>query len=280
MRPQPWGSPAGAGQVIPYAAQAMTPSQMEQLAGVALEVAQEAAALVLPAHRTHVATTEKARSDLVTEYDLKSERLIRARLAERTPSLHVVGEEEGGEASGATWYCDPIDGTTNFVHGHPFFCVSIGLVENGEPVLGAVVAPALGLCWHGFVGGGAWRNGQPCRVSDTAELGAGLVSTGFHPRWVGKPPNDNLASFTRVLGQARGVRRCGAAALDLCMVADGTYEAYWERGLNAWDVAAGVALVRAAGGRATDLQGGPLELTRGDVVASNGGVHEALLAAL
>ena len=131
----------------------MTPARMQALTAVALEVADEAAALVLSAHRTEMAPTEKGRADLVTEYDVKSERLIRERLAERTPELRVVGEEEGGAGRRApTWYCDPIDGTTNFVHGHPFFCVSIGLLEDGEALLGAVVAPALSLRWHGFVG--------------------------------------------------------------------------------------------------------------------------------
>jgi myo-inositol-1(or 4)-monophosphatase len=258
----------------------MTPARMQELTAVALDVAEEAAALVLSVHRTDVAPTEKGRADLVTEYDLKSERLIRKRLAERTPELRVVGEEEGGEAVGATWYCDPIDGTTNFVHGHPFFCVSIGLLEDGEPLLGAVVAPALSLRWHGFVGGGAFRNGKPCRVSATQVLGNALIATGFHPAWVGRPEYDNVASFMRTLPIVRGIRRCGSAALDLCMVADGTYDAYWERGLNAWDVAAGAALVCAAGGRLSDLRGRRADLARGHILASNGRVHDGLLSLL
>jgi myo-inositol-1(or 4)-monophosphatase len=258
----------------------MTPARMEQLTQVALTVAEEAAALVHPVFRTEIAPTEKRTADLVTEYDVMSERLIRKRLGELTPELRVVGEEEGGEASGPTWYCDPIDGTTNFVHGHPFFCVSIGLIEDGEAWVGAVVAPALRVRWHGFVGGGAVREGKPCRVSGTRALADSLLATGFYPGMTANGPDSNVDSFARLLPQTRGVRRCGSAALDLCMVADGTYDAYWERALNAWDCAAGAALVRAAGGRVTDLRGGPANLAVGHIVASNGHIHDELLGLL
>jgi myo-inositol-1(or 4)-monophosphatase len=258
----------------------MTPERLSELTRVALQAAEEAAALVLRGYRTGIASEEKARADLVTAYDLASERLLRERLRARTPELPVVGEEQGGTADGPTWYCDPIDGTTNFVHGHPFFCVSVGLMEQGRPLLGAVVAPALGTRWHGYVGGGAWRDQAPCRVSATRELSRALLATGFHPASLRSPPHDNLGSFASLLREARGIRRCGSAALDLCMVADGTYDAYWERALHAWDAAAGAALVLAAGGRLTDLRGGPAELSIGHIVASNGLVHDAVLALL
>ena len=258
----------------------MNSTQLEQLTLVALEVAEQAAAFVLTAHRTRIPSTEKARADLVTAYDVKSEQLIRRMLKERTPELPVVGEEQGGEPDGPTWYCDPIDGTTNFVHGHPFFCVSIGLMSRGVPLAGAVAAPALGLSWHGFQGGGAFRNGQLCHVSETLLLSEALIGTGFHPMSANSHPGDNVDSFRRVLPHVRGIRRCGSAALDLCMVADGTYEAYWERSLNAWDSAAGAAIVLAAGGKITNLRGGPPELGIGHFLASNGHVHEAILALL
>jgi myo-inositol-1(or 4)-monophosphatase len=258
----------------------MTPPELEQLCRIALEVAQEAAALVMRAYRSEIAPSEKGRADLVTEYDVQSERLIRRRLAERTPHLPIVGEEEGGDPSGPTWYCDPIDGTTNFVHGHPFFCVSLGLLERNTPLCGAVVAPALATQWYGFEGGGAFRNGNACQVSDTLLLSEALLGTGFPPAVSRGGPEDNIDSFRRVLPHARGIRRCGAAAIDLCMVADGTYDAYWERKLNAWDVAGGAAIVLAAGGCITDLRGEPPDLKVGHVLASNGHVHEALLALL
>jgi myo-inositol-1(or 4)-monophosphatase len=256
----------------------VTSDELAKLTRIALEVAEEAAALVMQAYRSDISPSEKGRADLVTEYDVQSERLIRRRLGERTPGLPIVGEEEGGQPEGPTWYCDPIDGTTNFVHGHPFFCVSIGLIERDRPLAGAVVAPALNTRWHAFVGGGAFRNGKPCRVSDTLLVSEALIGTGFHPQSSLSHPHDNVEAFRRVLPHARGIRRCGAAALDLCMVADGTYDAYWERKLNAWDVAGGAALVLAAGGRITDLAGEPPNLAIGHILASNGHVHEALLA--
>lgn len=250
------------------------------LAAVALEVAEEAARFVMQGYRTAVVASEKARADLVTEYDLQSERLVRARLAERTPQLPVVGEEQGGRAEGPTWYCDPIDGTTNFVHGHPFFCVSIGLLDGAEALVGAVVAPALATRWLGYRGGGAFRNGQTCRVSATRALPEALLATGFHPKSQRMPPHDNLGSFGVVLPEVRGIRRCGSAAIDLCMVADGSYDAYWERALNAWDIAAAAAIALAAGARITDLRGQPPDLSIGHILASNGLIHDALLALL
>lgn len=258
----------------------MTPDRLDQLTRIALDVAEEAAALVARAYRTAVRANEKARSDLVTRYDLESEQLIRARLRERTPELAVVGEEEGGHADGPTWFCDPIDGTTNFVHGHPFFCVSIGLLDGAQPLLGAVVAPVLDVRWYGAVGRGAFRNGEPCRVSDTRELASALLATGFHPRSQGSPPHDNIGSFATILPATRGVRRCGSAAIDACMVADGTYDAYWERLLNTWDIAGGAAITLAAGGQLSDLAGGPADLSVGHVLLSNGHVHDALVQLL
>jgi myo-inositol-1(or 4)-monophosphatase len=268
------------GLPISYAATPMTPEQLSSLAGIALEVATEAAALVLRGYRTGVVSREKARADLVTEYDVQSERLVRKRLAEHTPEIAVVGEEEGGQSKGPTWYCDPIDGTTNFVHGHPFFCVSIGLMDGDEPLLGAVVAPALGTRWHGWLGGGAFRDGRPCRVSETRNLSDALLATGFHPKARRQPPHDNLGTFARIMPEVRGIRRCGSAALDLCMVADGTYDAYWERALNVWDTAAAAAITLAAGGRITDLGGQRPNLSIGHILASNRHVHDALLGLL
>lgn len=254
---------------------------LPRLTATALEIAREAGQLVLNGWRSRPAYERKASdADLVTEFDLASERLIRQRLAERTPELAIVGEEQGGTRSDApTWYVDPIDGTVNFAHGHPCFAVSLGLLVGGQPVLGAVVAPALQTEWHGFVGGGAFRNGQPCGVSSNAVLCDALLATGFSPvmRRHG-PPEDNVAAFCRVMPAVRDLRRCGSAAHDLCLVADGTYDAYWERKLYPWDMAGGAALVLAAGGRLTSLTGGPPDLSSGYIVASNGHVHDAVVA--
>jgi len=263
----------------------MSPSSRDLL-DVAREVATEAAALVMHGYRTSFAVTEKGRADLVTQYDLASEQLIRARLQARTPHIAMLGEEQGGVLGDEiTWVCDPIDGTTNFVHGLAFFCVSIGLFDNGRAVLGAVVAPALGVSWYGGEGLGAFRQAgaspaQPCRVSATRELAASFVGTGFHPQSRGKAPHDNLSSFSNVMQAVRDVRRCGSAAMDLCMVADGTFDAYWERMLHPWDLMGGAAIVLAAGGRITHLEGGPPDLRKGHLLASNGLIHDDLRALL
>jgi myo-inositol-1(or 4)-monophosphatase len=254
----------------------------EELAQIAFEVATEAAQILLAGFRSRPVVTEKGRADLVTEFDLASERLIRKRLAERTPEIAIVAEEQGGTVApgnARTWFCDPLDGTTNFVHGHFFFCVSIGVAEAGRPLAGAVVAPALGTHWLGWENGQALRNGQPCRVSQTAKLADSLVATGF-PTDRTQAATNNFEAFTRVKPRVHGVRRCGSAALDLCLVADGTYDAYWERRLAAWDIMAGSAVVLAAGGTLSALDGSAPDLSVGHVLASNGRVHAELLSLL
>jgi myo-inositol-1(or 4)-monophosphatase len=248
-----------------------------ELARIALLVATEAGELVLGGWRSRPAVSRKSPKDLVTEYDLASERWIRQRLAELTPELGVQAEEEGGQrGEGLSWCCDPLDGTTNFVHGHYFWAVSLGLLSEGLPIAGAVVAPALGTHWVGSQDGRAERNGQPCRVSDTRELGDGVIATGFPYTGRDREPDNNFASFARVKQAARAVRRCGSAALDACLVADGTYDAYWERSVKPWDLAGGIAVALAAGAKLTALDGSPAVLERGNVLLSNGHLHEAL----
>jgi myo-inositol-1(or 4)-monophosphatase len=249
----------------------------DRLLLTARSVAADAARVLLDGYRTRPAATEKARSDLVTEFDLRSELLIRERLSRETPDVAIVGEEQGGTASGLTWYCDPLDGTMNFVHGHPCFCVSIGAMDAEGPLVGAVVAPALGLEWWGSRGAGAFRNGEPCRVSETATLRDSLLATGFPPDR-SKNPESNLATFCEVMQHVQGVRRCGSAAIDCCFVADGTYDGYWERRLHPWDIVAGCAIACAAGARLTSLDGGAPDLTIGHLALTNGHVHDALVA--
>jgi myo-inositol-1(or 4)-monophosphatase len=256
---------------------------LSKLTSIALSTARAAAEWVEGGHRSQPSYERKqSDADLVTRYDVESEQLIRRILAEQTPDLPIVGEEQGGQADARpTWFLDPIDGTTNFAHGHPFYAVSIGLLQQGVPLLGAVVAPALKCEWYGYVGGGAFRNGQRCAVTRQSTLSDALVSTGFSPvtRRLGHP-EDNLAAFCRVSPHVRDLRRCGSAALDLCLVADGSYDAYWERRLAPWDVAAGSAILLAAGGRLTNLTGGPYNLNSGYLLASNGLIHDSLIALL
>jgi myo-inositol-1(or 4)-monophosphatase len=153
------------------------------------------------------------------------------------------------------------------------------VAEAGVPIAGAVVAPALSTHWLAWQGGPALRNGEPCGVSRTDDLAHSLVATGF-PSDRSDPASNNFKAFTDVKKRVRGIRRCGSAAIDLCLVADGTYDAYWERSLNAWDVMAGSALVLSAGGTLTALDGGPADLSVGHVLASNGRVHQELLKLL
>ncbi|WP_437277359.1 inositol monophosphatase family protein [Sorangium sp. So ce375] len=276
-------------------------AELLELSGIALRVAEEAAALVQAGFRAGprgLRVEEKGPHDLVTQFDRASEELLVARLGALTPGVAVVGEEQSAACGaapggGLVWYVDPLDGTTNFVHGHPFWCVSVGLMEDDTPVAGAVVAPALGLRWTGFQprepgprgaaaepaasAGEARRNGERCAVSATASLRHAMVATGFPPIR-DRAPDNNFDAFMTVKRNAQAVRRCGSAAIDLCMVADGTYDAYWERRLHAWDVAAGSAIVRGAGGVITALDSGPPNYHTGNIVASNGLVHASIAA--
>jgi myo-inositol-1(or 4)-monophosphatase len=247
---------------------------------VATAAAREAAALVHAGWRSRpLAKGKRTIIDLVTEYDQESERVLRERLTAKSP-FPLVGEEGtrvDREGQDATWYIDPLDGTTNFVHGHPFYCVSVGLLLGAQPVLGVVVAPSLGFEWHGAIAQRegfalATRNDVPIRVSETATLGESLIGTGF-PYDRATDADNNFAEYLAIKLVARGVRRCGSAAIDLCFVGDGTYDGYWEKKLKVWDLAAGATVVRAAGGTVTAFDGGPPDLSSGSIVATNGRIH-------
>jgi myo-inositol-1(or 4)-monophosphatase len=251
----------------------------------ALEVAREAGAILLERYGrlTRGEIRHKGPRDLVTVADEEAERHILARLRERFPDHGVLAEEGGGSADAAgdrpTWIVDPLDGTTNYVQGIPLFCVSLGLVERGKPVLGVVHAPALGQTFWGGPGQGCWENDRPVSVSATPALEASVLATGFaYDR--NRLPDDNLENFVRLGLLVRGLRRLGSAALDFAWVASGRLDGFWELHLNPWDCAGGAALVRAAGGRVTDFRGGDDWLFGRHVVATNGLVHEALRAAL
>jgi myo-inositol-1(or 4)-monophosphatase len=274
--------------------------ELDAILATARSAAREAAALVQGGFRRHPVVEHKGAVDLVTQFDRDSETLLRERLS-AAHAFDIVGEEEGGEWSGSapTFFIDPIDGTTNFVHGHPFWCVSIGLVVAGEPTLGVVIAPALGLEWYGYVADDgtlraqrhAWGNArkrgagddddddEPCIVSGMTRFEDSLLATGF-PYDRRTSSENNFDAFVAIKQRCQAVRRCGSAALDLCLVADGTYEGYWERKLRPWDIAGGMAIVRGAGGRVTDFERGTGSITSGHVVATNGHIHEALLLAL
>ncbi len=255
--------------------------ERESAAHELLAIAHDAAKLVLAGWRKGVEVEHKGVIDLVTRFDRASEEVIRERLARALPGCDVVAEEAGGLARGdrPVVYADPLDGTTNYAHGHPFFCVTLALMDGPDVLAGVVVAPALGVEYLAVLGAGARRNSERCRVSSSAALSQSLLATGF-PYDNRTDPENNLREFAALTLQSRGVRRCGSAALDLCLTADGTYDAYWERKLKPWDLAAGVLAVSEARGTVTDLDGGPVDVLAGAVVASNGRLHPALLAAL
>lgn len=224
------------------------PRDGRTLSKIALQVATEASRLVLGGFRHNPTISYKAGQEPYTQYDIQSEELIRKRLAELTPEIAVVGEEQGGQAAGElTWYCDPIDGTVNFMRGHPFFAVSLGVQRNGVPFAGAVVAPALRMWWRGSTDDRAFRVEVPCVVSDTGELEHAVITTGLPVRGRGSEAS-GAELLARVSPFVRDVRRCGSAAIELCMVADGTYDAYLTSALSPWDTSAGAAILVAAGG--------------------------------
>ena len=236
------------------------------------------------------AESKGRRRELVTEADRAAERVVVGGLLERFPDHAMIAEEgvltEQGRTSKPadwTWIVDPLDGTTNYVHGLPFFAVAIGLAFRGEPVVGVVHAPALGETFAAARGLGARRrfadgSEQVLRVSATAELADGLFATGFAYNRNEPGADDNSAALARVLPHCRDLRRLGSAELDLCLVAAGVYDGYWEAYLQPYDVAAGAVLVQEAGGRVTDYAGGQDWLFSGRVVATNGLLQEPLRA--
>ena len=250
--------------------------------GLARELAARAGALQRERFETGLSIeTKSATIDLVTEVDRACEALIVEGLEANLPDDAILAEEGHGDDHDAAfrWIIDPLDGTTNFAHGFPRFCVSIGVECRGERALGVVYDPLLDERFEAARGEGAWLGTRRLHVSNEPELGRALVATGFAYD-VHLSDDDNLASFSNVVKAARGIRRDGSAALDLCYVAAGRLDAYWELKLHPWDVAAGFLIVEEAGGRLSNLEGGPADRGGREVVSSNGAVHEALLAQL
>lgn len=265
----------------------------ERALEVALAAARDAGALLLEHYgrlRPEQIASKSVERDLVTAADVASERLVVERLRAHFPDHAIEAEEEthdaarANEGAGAAgelrWFLDPLDGTVNFVHQLPAFAVSLALYRGGTPELGVVVAPRLGETFWAVRGGGAFLSegaGAPPRrlaVSRTRDLGHAILATGFPYRRDG--PANNLENFSRFFVEIRGERRFGSAALDLCYVAAGRFDGYWELLLQPHDVAAGALIVREAGGRVTDALGGEDWLRRGHIVASGPDLHEAI----
>ncbi len=240
-------------------------------------MAREAGSLLMEYFRQHVKIEYKGDVDLVTVADRKSEALILERIRKQFPTHDVMGEEGARVETGSEykWYVDPLDGTTNFAHSFPVFCVSLAVERRGQRVAGVIYDPTRDEMFTAELGSGARLNGQPMQVSTIGKLGECLVGTGF-PSYK-RHKNPNIYFYHQITLRTHGVRRAGSAALDLCNVASGRFDGYWEFNLNPWDTAAGVLMVEEAGGKVTDFSGGPFQIASRETLASNGLVHGALL---
>ena len=246
----------------------------------AVAAAARASAMLRRVARADRTAQHKGVVDLVTEHDIASEAILRADLRAAYPGWGFLGEEGGTDGpTEVRWIVDPIDGTTNFAHGLPIFAIAVALENEGVIEVAVVDAPILGVVWTAKRGGGAYRDGERIHVSTTARLDDALLATGF-PYDRKTSPDNNLTEFAAIQLRAQAVRRCGAAVLDLAWVADGTFDAYWESKLHPWDWAARSLLVAEAGGRLTDRAGGPFTAHGRTLVATNGLIHDELLAAL
>jgi myo-inositol-1(or 4)-monophosphatase len=222
---------------------------------------------------------KKGAIDLVTEVDLAVERMFRSMVGERFPAHTVLAEELGapGQRVGKhCWIFDPLDGTTNYAHGLPIFCSSLAIEIDGVITVGAIYDPTRRELFTATLGGGAYLNGVPMRVSATAGLIDAMLVTGF-PYTIHESADVLVSLFAAFLSRAQAVRRLGSAALDLCYVAAGRMDAFWEQYLKPWDTAAGTLILREAGGTVTALDGAPFDVRKGQVMASNGVLHDALL---
>lgn len=260
----------------------MTEPSLLRCARTAASAAREAGTLIARfAGRPSSVSTKRSAKDLVTEVDRASERMIHRILHRAFPTFGFLGEEHGRdrEASAYRWIVDPVDGTINFVHGMPFFCISIGLEHAGALVAGVIYDPLRQHLFSGTRGHGAFLNGKRLRVSRHRVLGDSLLSTGFSSKFR-TTPQPYLRWFQTLEARTHAVRRLGSTALCLAYVAAGWLDGFYERDLWPWDIAAGLLLVEEAGGRVSDFENNPVSLTAGRVVASNGRIHEAMLQAL
>jgi myo-inositol-1(or 4)-monophosphatase len=240
-------------------------------------IAREAGALLMEHFRARVTIEYKGDVDLVTIADRQSEALILNRIRSLYPAHDVMGEEGTRIETGSDyrWYVDPLDGTTNFAHGYPVFCVSLAVEFRGERIAGVLYDPTRDELFASEKGSGATLNGAAMAVSKTANLAECLVATGFpsHKRH----KNPNIHFYHQITLRTHGVRRAGSAALDLANIACGRFDGFWEFNLNPWDTAAGVLIVEEAGGTVTNMSGGPFQIDSRETLATNGLIHEALM---
>ena len=261
----------------------MTPADLDPLyLATAIEATLRAGEMQMASLGRVDHVGHKGPIDLVTDVDVAVERMFRDLIGRRFPDHAILAEELQGDHDAARaagplrWVFDPIDGTTNYAHGLPFFCSAAALEIEGETVVGAVFEPVRRELYAAEVGGGAFLNGRPLRVAAPTTLVNALLCTGF-PYDVHDTLDEVVGLFRAFVGRARGVRRLGSAALDLCYLAAGRLDGFWEQRLHPWDVSAASVIVREAGGRVTDWDGQPYRSARHDIVASSGALHAELL---
>jgi len=247
----------------------------------AVEIVLRAGEIQMSRRESGFNINKKGTIDLVTEVDLECERMCRAVLAERFPDHDILAEELSSgpnqvAVSSHRWVFDPLDGTTNYAHGLPVFCASLALEIDGQAVAGAIYDPTRKELFTGERGAGSFLNGTRLQVSGTDALLEALLVTGF-PYDVHQKLHSLIEMFSAFLGQARAVRRLGSAALDLCYVAAGRFDGFWEQSLRPWDVSAGALIVEEAGGRITGMDGTRFDPAAAHLVASNGRIHDAML---
>ena len=267
-------------------------NDLQRILDITVDIARGAGAILregytqIETQRDTVRIDYKGETDPVTEYDYRSEAFIVAALRQEFPYHAVVGEEGGTyvgvetrQGESLLWQVDPLDGTVNFAHGFPVFSVSLGLLHDGVPVVGVVYNPMSDELFSAVKGGGAHLNGRLIRVSRTPSLDRALLNTGF-PYDRRTSAENNFDAFLRFQRASQEVRRVGSAALDLCMVACGRMDGYWELKIKPHDISAGIIIVREAGGRVTDYASGDAMIAHNRIVASNGLIHSEMLAVL
>jgi myo-inositol-1(or 4)-monophosphatase len=259
-----------------------SPVPSGDLLSVARDAAKAAGLVLLDRVRTGFHIERKNPINLVTDADHDAQQRVIDHIRRHYPEHRILAEERGGDTHGSSpfrWIIDPLDGTTNFAHGFPMYAVSIGVEYRDELLIGVVYDPTRNELFTAEAGGGAFLNGRSLAVSQTGTLDAALLVTGFAYD-IRESANNNLDHFARFSLKAQGVRRTGSAALDLCYVAAGRFDGFWEVKLSPWDMAGGVVILREAGGRITDLRGNPHSVNQPELVASNGRIHEDMLAVI
>lgn len=255
---------------------------MKDFLKIALEAGAKAGEVIKENFHNEKLIDYKGRINLVTNVDREAEKVVLDTIKKYYPEHNILTEETEHKQNPDQEYCwviDPLDGTTNYVHGFPFVCVSIALQKNNESIVGVVYNPILDELFHAEKGKGSFRNSEPISVSDNADFSKSLLATGF-PYDMLDDERNNIQYFSKLIKKCRGIRRPGAAAIDICYVACGIFDGYWELELYPWDTAAGIIILEEAGGKVSKFDGSEFSIFDKEIVATNGHIHEELLKVL